>query len=56
MGKYNKRVLDSGKIDSTGEEATVICGSGSVKDLVIPILFLIAACLAAMIYSGRRHP
>ena len=52
MGKYNKRVLDSGKIDSTGEEATVICGSGSVKDLVIPILFLIAACLAAMIYSG----
>lgn len=52
MGRYNKRVLKSGKIDSTGEESTVICGAGSVKDLIIPILFLIAACIAAMIYSG----
>ncbi len=52
MGKYNKRVLESGKIDSTGEESTVICGSGSVKDLIIPILFLIVACISAMIYSG----
>lgn len=52
MGRYNKRVLASGKIDSTGEESTVICGSGSVKDLIIPILFLIIACISAMIYSG----
>lgn len=52
MGKYNQKVLASGKIDSTGEESTVICGSGSVKDLIIPILFLIIACISAMIYSG----
>lgn len=52
MGKYNKKILESGKIDSTGEESTVICGSGSVKDLIIPILFLIVACISAMIYSG----
>lgn len=52
MGRYNQKVLKSGKIDSTGEESTVICGAGSVKDLIIPILFLIVACIAAMIYSG----
>ncbi len=52
MGKYNKKILESGKIDSTGEESTVICGSGSVKDLIIPIVFLIVACISAMIYSG----
>lgn len=52
MAKYNRKVLESGKIDSTGEESTVICGSGAVKDLIIPILFLIFSCIAAMVYSG----
>lgn len=52
MAKYNKHVEKSGHIDSSGEEATVIVGSGSVKDLLIPILFLIASCIVAMFYSG----
>ena len=52
MGKYNREVYKKGKIDSTGEEATVIVGSGQVKDLVVPILFLIFTCVLAMYYNG----
>lgn len=52
MDKYNQQVRKSGKIDSNGEEATVIVGRGQVKDLLIPILFLIVVCVLAMFYSG----
>mgnify|MGYP005905659089 FL=1 len=52
MSKYNQEVKKSGKIDSTGEEATVIVGAGQVKDLIVPILFLIATCILAMYYNG----
>ena len=52
MAKYNKHVAKSGQIDSSGEDATVIVGCGTVKDLLIPILFLIASCILSMYYSG----
>lgn len=52
MQRYNEKTLASGKIDSTGEESTVICGAGSVKDLIVPIVFLIIACISAMVYTG----
>ena len=52
MAKYNKHVEKSGKIDSNEEESTVIVGCGTVKDLLIPILFLIASCITAMYYNG----
>ncbi len=52
MGKYNDTIQKNGKVDSTGEESTVIVGSGQVKDLLIPILFLIATCILAMYYNG----
>ena len=52
MGKYNEKVLASGKIDTNNEESTVICGSGTVIDLILPIVVLIASCILAMIYTG----
>ena len=52
MSKYNQEVKKSGKVDSTGEEATVIVGSGQVKDLIVPIVFLIATCILAMYYPS----
>ena len=52
MAKYNKHVEKSGKIDSNEEESTVIVGCGTVKDLLIPIFFLIISCITAMYYSG----
>ena len=52
MGKYNEKVLASGKIDTNNEESTVICGSGTVIDLILPIVVLIVSCILAMIYTG----
>lgn len=52
MGRYAGQVRASGKLDSTGEEATVICGAGKVVDLVLPIFVLIVSCVTAMIYTG----
>ena len=52
MGKYNEKVLASGKIDTNNEESTVICGSGTVVDLILPIIVLIVSCILAMIYTG----
>lgn len=52
MERYNEQVRKSGKIDSNGEENSVIVGHGQVKDLLIPILFLIAVCVLAMFYNG----
>ena len=52
MGKYNERVLSSGKIDSNNEESTVICGGGTVMDLALPIIVLIISCISMMIYTG----
>ncbi len=52
MGKYNAEVQQRGRLDSTGEESTVIVGHGKVKDLLIPILFLIVVCVLAMFYNG----
>ncbi|MBP3311070.1 MAG: Na+/H+ antiporter NhaC family protein [Butyricicoccus sp.] len=52
MGKYAREVEKSGKLDSTGEEATVICGAGKVIDLILPIAVLIGSCVLAMIYTG----
>ena len=52
MEKYNKKVEASGKIDSNNEEVGVITGSGTVMDLIVPIVFLIASCILFMIYTG----
>ena len=52
MGKYNEKVLASGKIDTNNEESSVICGSGTVIDLILPIVVLIVSCILAMIYTG----
>lgn len=53
MGRYNEQVKQRGKIDSSEDaDATVIVGRGQVKDLLIPILFLIATCVLAMYYNG----
>lgn len=52
MKKYNKHVEKSGQIDSSNEDSTLIVGCGTVKDLLIPILFLIMSCVIAMFYSG----
>lgn len=41
-----------GKSDSINTETHVVGGSGQVKDLVVPILFLIISCVAAMMYTG----
>ncbi|MGN0994081.1 MAG: Na+/H+ antiporter NhaC family protein, partial [Butyricicoccus sp.] len=37
---------------TNNEESTVICGSGTVIDLILPIVVLIASCILAMIYTG----
>lgn len=52
MEKYNKKVEASGKVDSNNEEVGVITGSGTVMDLVAPIVFLIVSCVLFMIYTG----
>ena len=41
-----------GKSDSINTETHVVGGAGQVKDLVVPILFLIISCVAAMMYTG----
>lgn len=41
-----------GKSDSLNTETHVVGGSGQVKDLIVPILFLIVSCIAAMLYTG----
>ena len=52
MASYNKKVLESGKSDSNHEETGVICGGGTVMDLILPIVFLIVSCILCMFYSG----
>ncbi len=52
MGKYNDRVLASGKIDSIESEGVIIRGQGKVIDLILPILVLIGSCVSMMIYTG----
>ena len=34
------------------EEEVPIVGHGKVKDLILPILFLIASCIGFMLYTG----
>lgn len=41
-----------GKSDSLNTETHVVGGSRQVKDLIVPILFLIVSCIAAMLYTG----
>lgn len=52
MKKYEQRVLASGKIDAVEGQEIAIYGNGRVYDLVLPILVLIASCVAAMLYTG----
>ncbi len=41
-----------GRSDSINVENHIVGGMGQVKDLVVPILFLIGSCIAAMMYTG----
>ena len=52
MKKYEERVLASGKIDSVETDEIKIFGNGRVYDLILPIVVLIASCIAAMLYTG----
>ena len=57
MAQYERNALENGDLFSgsnpyaTMEEETVE-GKGSVLDLVLPIVVLVAACVIGMIYSG----
>ncbi len=44
--------LFSGKNDYENEDAQVVSGSGSVLDLVLPVVALIAFCVLGLIYTG----
>lgn len=50
MKAYQEKLGE--KSDSLNVETHVVGGSGQVKDLVVPILFLIVSCIAAMLYTG----
>lgn len=50
MGKYQKE-HENEKI-AVLEETHVVGGAGKVYDLVLPIVVLIALCVAAMLYTG----
>ena len=43
---------ETGMDASATEEDTEISDKGTVKDLVLPILFLIASCITCMLYTG----
>ena len=50
MKEYQKKL--GAKSDSLNTETHVVGGMGKVKDLIVPILFLIVSCIAAMMYTG----
>lgn len=50
MKDYQQKLGD--RSDSLNNETHVIGGSGQVKDLIVPIVFLIVSCIAAMMYTG----
>ena len=44
--------LFSGSTDYHSERELPVSGKGRVMDLVLPVLFLIAACITCMVYTG----
>lgn len=50
MKSYETSLHDS--VDTNKDSELPIIGKGHVIDLVLPILFLIAACIVAMLYTG----
>ena len=49
MKKYEE--VDKEEKNGSSEEIEVV-GNGKVKDLVLPIVFLIVSCIVAMLYTG----
>lgn len=49
MKKYEEKGIE--EKNSASEEIKVV-GNGKVKDLVLPILFLIVSCIVSMLYTG----
>ena len=50
MKEYQKKL--GAKSDSLNTETHVVGGMGKVKDLIVPIMFMIVSCIAAMMYTG----
>lgn len=52
MKRYEEQVKKTGKETTVEAEAMEISGNGTVIDLILPILVLIAFCVSGMLYTG----
>lgn len=52
MKRYEEQVKKAGKETTVEAEAMEISGNGTVIDLILPILVLIAFCVSGMLYTG----
>ncbi len=52
MKKYEMKIAETGKEETTSDEDMKISGKGKVIDLILPIIVLIVLCIAAMLYTG----
>ncbi len=52
MNAYEKGDIFSGKKDESAEDNNIVTDKGKIADLLLPVIFLIIACVIGMIYSG----